>query len=92
MWRVMRRRRVFSIDNLVIPLDGVQASNANRFINSLVRHGIVKFDSWSGKPGRPGSCKVFRLIRDLGPEQPLICPTCKKSLVTMVCEVSDDQR
>ncbi|MBK5274588.1 MAG: hypothetical protein JJE30_06005 [Desulfuromonadales bacterium] len=85
MWRVMRRRMVFSLDDLVIPLDGVNSNNAVKFIKNLTIHGIVRFDRWSGKRGKPGCCKVFRLIHNPGPVQPTICPTCKQPITTKVC-------
>jgi len=85
MWRIMRRRLVFTIDDLVIPLDGVTSANAWKFVANLMRHGIVKFDRWSGKSGMPGCCKVYRLVYNPGPAQPVICPTCKKSLTATSC-------
>lgn len=85
MWRIMRRRLVFTMNDLVIPLDGVNTSNAVKFVQNLTRHGIVRFDRWSGKPGRPGSCKVFRLVHNPGPVQPTICPTCRKSVTALSC-------
>ncbi len=85
MWRIMRRRLVFSVDDLVIPLDGVTTCNALKFIQNLVRHGIVRFDRWSGNSGQRGSCKVFRLIYNPGPERPTICPTCKQPVIAKVC-------
>jgi hypothetical protein len=85
MWRIMRRRQVFSIDDLVIPLDGVTTSNSLKFIQNLVRHGIVKLDGWNGTPGKRGSCKVFRLINNTGPIQPTQCPTCKQPISAKTC-------
>lgn len=90
MWRIIRRRLVFTIDDLVIPLDGVKTSNALKFVKNLTVHGIVRFDRWSGKQGKPGCCKVFRLINNPGPLQPTVCPTCKQPITAKVCEVSKE--
>ena len=89
MWRVMRRRLVFSIDDLVIPLDGVNTSNAIKFVKNLTNHGIVRFDRWSGKEGQPGCCKVFRLIHNPGPVQPTVCPTCKQPVTVKDCKPAE---
>lgn len=91
MWRIIRRRLVFTLNELVIPLDGVTISNANKFVQNLVCHGIVKLDRWCGKSGQFGSCKVFRLVQNLGPVQPTECPTCKRRITDKVCEVNYDQ-
>lgn len=85
MWRVMRRRQVFTVDDLVIPLDGVTTTNALKFIQNLVRHGIVRFEQWRGKEGQRGSSKVFRLVHNPGPVQPTTCPTCKQPLAARNC-------
>jgi len=87
MWRIMRRRLVFTINDLVIPLDGVMTSNAAKYIQNLVRHGIVRLDRWSGKQGSLGCCKVFRLIHNPGPLQPTVCLTCNQPITAKVCEV-----
>lgn len=92
MWRVMRRRLVFTIDNLVIPLDGVTTANALKFVKNLTRHGIVRLDRWSGKEGQKGSRKVFRLVHNPGPIQPTICPTCKQSIAAKICEVRNERK
>lgn len=85
MWRIIRRRVLFTLDDLVIPLDGVNEGNAQKFILNLVRHGIVKLDGWRGKQGRPGSRKVFRLIDNTGPVQPVQCPNCNQPITAKTC-------
>jgi hypothetical protein len=85
MWKIIRRRMVFSLDDLVIPLDGVNTNNALKFVHNLCRHGIVRFDRWNGTQGTLGCCKVYRLINNTGPLQPMQCPTCKQSVTAKQC-------
>jgi hypothetical protein len=85
MWKIMRRRLVFTLDDIVIPLDGVNTNNALKFVQNLTRHGIVRFDRWSGTQSKPGSCKIYRLVKNTGPVQPTICPTCKQSVTAKLC-------
>jgi hypothetical protein len=85
MWKIIRRRMVFTLDDLIIPLDGVNSNNALKFVQNLCRHGIVRFDRWSGKEGQRGSCKVYRLVNNTGPQQPTQCPTCKQPVTTKQC-------
>ena len=87
IWRIMRRRLAFTVDELVIPLEGVTVTNALKYIQNLTRHGFIRFDRWSGKAGRPGSRKVFRLVRNTGPVPPTQCPTCGRSVTARSCEV-----
>ncbi len=84
MWKVIRRRMVFTLDDIVIPLDGVNSNNAVKFVQNLVRHGIVRFDRWNGTEGQRGSCKVYRLINNT-PQQPTHCPTCKQPITAKQC-------
>lgn len=85
MWKVMRRRLVFTLDDIVIPLDGVSSNNTVKFLSNLTRHGIVRFDRWSGTQGRPGCCKIYRLVINTGPVPPNICPTCKRPITVKEC-------
>lgn len=85
MWRVIRRRGLFTLDDIVIPLDGVHENNALKFVQNLVRHGIVKLDGWRGKRGQRGSCKVYRLVNNSGPIQPTQCPTCTQPITAKIC-------
>jgi len=70
LWQVMRRRRVFTVDEIVIPLAGVTVSNAQTFLAALIRDGYVRVERWSGDRGARGCRKVYRLVRDVGPEYP----------------------
>jgi len=85
MWKIMRRRLVFALDDIVIPLDGVKTNNAMKFLKNLTTHGIVRFDRWSGTQGKPGSCKVYRLIQNTGPTPPITCQTCKRPVTSKQC-------
>lgn len=85
IWKIIRRRMVFTLDDLVIPLDGVNTNNALKFVQNLVRHGIVRFDRWRGTQGKPGCCKVFRLVNNTGPLQPMTCPNCKQPVTAKHC-------
>lgn len=92
IWRVMRRRVIFCIDDLVIPIEGANVSNTRKFIANLERHGIVRMERWNGKEGQPGSFKIYRLIRNTGPDQPTVCPVCKRPVTAKECtpEASHD--
>jgi len=85
MWRVIRRRVLFTLDDIVIPLDGVNSNNALKFVQNLVRHGFAKVDGWRGQVGLRGSCKVYRLIDNSGPVQPTHCPRCNQPLTAKTC-------
>jgi len=90
MWRVIRRRIVFTSIDIIVPLDGVTYNSAKNFIWDLSRHGILRFERWSRKPGQPGY-KVFRLIQNVGPVYPSICPNCGQPVQSRACEVKDDK-
>lgn len=85
MWRIIRRRMVFTLDDIVIPLDGVTQVNAWKFISNLLNHGFIRFDRWNGKQGQRGSCKVYRLAYNPGPHLPTTCPNCNKSITARTC-------
>jgi hypothetical protein len=76
---------LFTLDDVVIPLDGVNSNNALKFIKNLIRHGIVRVDCWRGKQGQRGSCQVYRLIQNTGPQQPMQCPACKQPITAKTC-------
>ena len=91
MWQVMRRRLVFTVDDIVVPLEGVKLTNVERFILHLRIHGFIRIDRWSGTPGQRGSRKIYRLVRNPGPDQPAKCPACGRSLTARKCEVAHDE-
>jgi hypothetical protein len=85
MWQVMRRRRVFGVDDVLIPLEDVSATAARKFVRQLEIHGLIRFVHWHGRPGVLGSYRVYRIVKDTGPDAPTMCPACGKTLKVAEC-------
>jgi hypothetical protein len=60
MWRVIRAKRTFSLDDLA-ELGGASRLYCKEFVALLIRRGIVK------KISKPGVLAVYRLVEDPGP-------------------------
>ncbi|MFH2100220.1 MAG: hypothetical protein ABIJ95_11955 [Pseudomonadota bacterium] len=78
VWRSMRILRRFTVPELCRTSKATR-DNVWTYVRRLAAHGIVRQDGLF-RGGRPGDCKNYRLVRDLGPEHPVCCEMCGRSL------------
>jgi len=91
-WQSMRIMRKFSVADIV-KTSGAGFDNVQKFVSLLARHGYVReIPGYRG--GRPGTYKQYVLIKNPGPDHPLVCDICGKSILkTLECkppEVDND--
>ncbi len=78
IWQSMRIMRRFTMADLC-RTSGAQISNVSKFIFLLKKHGYISpFGQYTR--GRAGSYKSYRLIKDTGPEHPVLCNKCGNPL------------
>jgi len=89
MWQTMRiKRQGFTVADLLITVPGASRDNIDHFLTKFSAHGIIKqIGEYRG--GRAGSRKYWRLITDLGPILPDVCPYCKGKLTGAGCGGGD---
>lgn len=79
IWRSMRIMRRFTMPDIMRTVPGLQYVNLRKFVKSMLNHGIVAIIS-GNVSGRAGSYAQYRLVSDLGPDCPIICPACGRPL------------
>lgn len=90
IWRSMRIMRQFTIPDLMRTVPGATEHNVRSFLIRLTRHGITAKNGVI-RGGRPGVFQQFRLVKDVGPEYPTICPDCKMPL-SKQCEKQTEKQ
>lgn len=79
--RIMRR---FTIPDILRTAPGTTYKFVHQQLADLARHGIVARNTgYSG--GRVGEFQVWRLVRELGPEYPLVCDLCGEAVSFKAC-------
>lgn len=79
IWRSIRIMRAFTIPGLMRTVPGASEHNIRSFLIRLNRHGVIAKNT-AIRGGRPGEFQQFRLVKDVGPEYPTVCPTCGRPL------------
>ena len=74
IWQSMRILRRFTIPDLCRTACA-RESNVKKFLKNMTTHGYVTRHG-SYVSGRKGSYQAFRLVRDIGPDYPLVCDKC----------------
>lgn len=87
VWQSMRIFRRFTVPDLC-RTSGARRNNVRKFLRNLEEHGyIMRHGSYVS--GRPGSCQVWRLVKDCGPDYPSRCDRCGRSMQEP-CEKEDE--
>lgn len=88
IWRSMRILRSFTKPDLMRTVPDATEHNISQFLARLVRHGVVARNARI-RGGRAGEYQQYRLVQDVGPEYPTICPACSLPL-SKQCKKSDE--
>ena len=73
-WRSARILRRFTRPQLQTTVPTLEHANASKYLRSLVAAGYLRVTQ-ERVCGRPGSYRVYQLIRDTGP----LCPLCRNN-------------
>lgn len=74
IWQSMRILRRFTIPDLC-KTARANENNVKKFVRSMTVHGYVAKQA-GYVSGRKGAYQTFRLVRDVGPDYPLLCDKC----------------
>jgi Fe2+ or Zn2+ uptake regulation protein len=78
MWHAMRIMLRFTAAD-ICRTASAKIDNVRRYLQALAAHGFVREDKgYTG--GKPGALKSFSLVRNPGPNHPMICDRCGKSV------------
>lgn len=78
IWMVMRILRSFTVPDLA-RTSGANEENCAKYVRALVRHGFVrKRPGFRG--GRLGVYQSYMLVRNTGPDHPIMCDLCGRNL------------
>ena len=71
LWTAMRIHRIFTLPELVRSVPGgCSYENAQKFVRNLVKSGYVAAGEFAG--GRSGEFRQYRLVKNSGPEVPVL--------------------
>jgi len=81
MWQSMRILRRFCLPDLARTAE-VKIDNARKYVLALERHGFLVSSSASDYTrGKRGVYKHWSIRRNPGPDHPLVCSRCGKSIM-----------
>ena len=85
VWKSMRMLRRFTIPDLMRTVTvEVAYENVQKFVRKLMKHGYIKKTGrYTG--GRVGEYQIYQLIRDTGPDYPVVCTRCKQLISFKHC-------
>jgi hypothetical protein len=78
VWQSMRILRRFTAADLS-RTSGAGINNVRKFLVKLNRHGYVA-PAGNYVGGRAGSMKPWRIVKDCGPDYPMVCDRCGRPL------------
>ena len=78
VWQSMRIMRRFTITDLC-RTSGAKRENVRKFVKRLETHGYIAQVGEYTK-GRAGVFRGLRLVKDTGPDHPMHCDVCGRSL------------
>ena len=88
IWMAMRILRTFTAPQ-ICTASGAKLNNTQRYLKRLETHGFVRAEG-PRATGLPGVHTQYRLVRDIGPDHPVRCESCGKSLAAKTCKEDDD--
>jgi Icc-related predicted phosphoesterase len=92
VWKSMRILKRFTIPDLMRTLTvEVTYENVQKYVRKLMRHGYIKKTGrYTG--GRVGEYQIYQLVRDTGPDYPVVCTKCKQPISFTHCAPKETEK